>query len=279
MDQQTAVFVMSFDGYSDLWRPFFTLFFKYWPDCPFPIYLETNHLSYDDLRVTSLKLGKDAGFSDLLARALTAVPHDEILLFNDDYLLTGPVDTAAVLQMRDLFRQRKAAYFRLYPGPSPDQPLGQVGRWRYGRISPGQRFRTATQVAFFRKAIWQSLIRQTESPRDFEIRTGERSWALPDEFLALMRQPGKTGPVPYFCTGVVRGYWLRGAVELCRRHGIEPDLSKRRIEPLLHRLAHGNRFVGAIRKLLWRFSEWKRGVRLPPSQDEAGAPHSGRIDR
>jgi hypothetical protein len=37
-----AVIVVSCDLYSDVWKPFFTLFFKYWNDCPFPVYLTSN---------------------------------------------------------------------------------------------------------------------------------------------------------------------------------------------------------------------------------------------
>ena len=41
-NSQYAVVVSSCDAYSDAWKPFFKLFFKYWSDCPFPIYLVTN---------------------------------------------------------------------------------------------------------------------------------------------------------------------------------------------------------------------------------------------
>ena len=34
-----AILIVSCDKYSDLWDPFFKLFFKFWPDCPFNIYL------------------------------------------------------------------------------------------------------------------------------------------------------------------------------------------------------------------------------------------------
>jgi len=37
-----SILIPSCDKYSDLWRPFFTLFWRHWPDCPFPVYLGSN---------------------------------------------------------------------------------------------------------------------------------------------------------------------------------------------------------------------------------------------
>lgn len=38
-----AVLVNSCDKYSETWIPFFTLLKKYWPDCEYPIYLNTEN--------------------------------------------------------------------------------------------------------------------------------------------------------------------------------------------------------------------------------------------
>ena len=36
-----AVVVCSCDKYSDLWDPYFELFKKFWADCPYPVFLNT----------------------------------------------------------------------------------------------------------------------------------------------------------------------------------------------------------------------------------------------
>lgn len=41
-----AVVVASCDAYADLWEPFFRLFRRYWPDCPYPVYLGSNFRTY-----------------------------------------------------------------------------------------------------------------------------------------------------------------------------------------------------------------------------------------
>ena len=42
LNNNICVLIMSCDSYEDLWVPFFHFFDKYWPDCPYPIFLATN---------------------------------------------------------------------------------------------------------------------------------------------------------------------------------------------------------------------------------------------
>lgn len=70
MDSSCAVIIASCKAYSDSWGPFFTQFFKYWPDCPFPIYLITEGGEQPDPRVSMLILQKDNGWSDNVRYAL-----------------------------------------------------------------------------------------------------------------------------------------------------------------------------------------------------------------
>ena len=48
MKSNITVLVNSCDSYSDAWYPFFTLWKKYWPDCKYPIILNTESKSYLD---------------------------------------------------------------------------------------------------------------------------------------------------------------------------------------------------------------------------------------
>ena len=42
-----AILVNSTDRYSDTWQPFFTLLGRYWPECPYPIVLNTETLDFE----------------------------------------------------------------------------------------------------------------------------------------------------------------------------------------------------------------------------------------
>ena len=51
-----SVLVISCDRYADLWRPFFELFWRHWPDCQGPVYLGSNFTDYSDPRVQTIKV-------------------------------------------------------------------------------------------------------------------------------------------------------------------------------------------------------------------------------
>ena len=115
--------VPSCDFYSDTWPYFFHFLFKYWPDIPAPICLLTNHLSYDDPRVHTIKVGDDHQWGDNLRAALPQVPGDVLLMLLDDFFLNQPVVTADVLEAVQRFRELKARYLGIDHFQKPGTPL------------------------------------------------------------------------------------------------------------------------------------------------------------
>ena len=79
MGTSTALLVVSCDSYRDMWGPFFTLLFRYWDDCPFPVFLGSNFEPYPDRRVVALTIGEDRDWSSNLLQMLSAIPLDGIL--------------------------------------------------------------------------------------------------------------------------------------------------------------------------------------------------------
>ena len=59
-----AVLVISCDAYSDLWSPFFKLYFRYWSDNKFDTFLLSNFKKYSDSRVGSIIVGEDKSWSN-----------------------------------------------------------------------------------------------------------------------------------------------------------------------------------------------------------------------
>ena len=86
-DKTTALLISSCDAYEDLWEPFFTFLFRYWPDCPYPIYLITNHLSYPDSRVQTILSGDDKGWATNMRYALEKINSSHIIYLQDDYFI------------------------------------------------------------------------------------------------------------------------------------------------------------------------------------------------
>src|ERR1035437_8007453 len=118
-ENSCAVFVSSCDSYSDAWEPFFKLFFKYWSDCPFPIYLISTKKKFDDARVNMVNFPdlKETDWAERIKNSLKIQPFKYIIYFQEDYFLTKKVDTKKIMSLLDLMEKENIGYLRLYPSP------------------------------------------------------------------------------------------------------------------------------------------------------------------
>lgn len=228
-DRDLAILVSSCDQYRDLWSPFFTLFWRYWSDCPFKVCLITNFKNYPDARVTSVCVGEDRHWASNIRIALNEITEPMILYMQEDYLLMRKVENKRIFDLIAIMKQLDAAYLRLYPCPGPDIILDEYPG--IGLIRKGVPYRTSQQAAVWRKDVLQSLLVDGETM--LETHGSRRSDKLEMPFLSVVRDNGKyppiNPPICYFCTAILRGKWLPAAVKFCRKEGIEIDLSVRRV--------------------------------------------------
>lgn len=164
-----AVVVPSCDAYEDIWPSFFETFFTRWPDCPFPLYLVSNHLDFPDPRVTPLKVGDDLGWSANLRKALRVVPEEHVLLAIDDLHPTAHIDTDSVVSLIE--EVGDFDYLRLNPYPGPRKALSE----RVGLVPVGDVYRTSTVFSVWRRRVLSDLLVEHESPWEFELNGSERS--------------------------------------------------------------------------------------------------------
>jgi hypothetical protein len=228
---QVAILVSSCDKYQDIWPIFFTLFWRYWPDCPFSIYLLTNHARYDDARVKSIPVGDDRQWASNCRVALRQIPYPYIFLMEEENLYRRAVNTRYVCELISFGMNYGAGCFRLYPSPGPDRPL--AGRNDVGIIDPGAPYRVAFSAAVWRRDVLESLLVDGETGWDMELKGSRRSDRLEVPFLSVTFDP-TTGrntnpPLPYMSRVVVRGRWTQEAVALCRKEGLTIDRANRRV--------------------------------------------------
>ena len=52
--ESCSILVSSCDKFSTAWHPFFTLLNRYWPNCPYNVFLNTETLSYNEYGVKTI---------------------------------------------------------------------------------------------------------------------------------------------------------------------------------------------------------------------------------
>jgi hypothetical protein len=235
--EDVAILVLSCDKYSDIWPPFYAFFFKYWPECPFKIYNASNHLSFSHPRVTNIHSGLDADWSTETKAILEQIKEKYVLILLEDYFIYKPVDMPTLLSSLEIMKKYNAQFLRLACFPSKYNLW-----WKYdklndapfiGKIRNGEEYRINLQTGIWNKELLNNLIKQGESPWQFEINGSIRSNELPNPCLSIVEDPKKNyvhGPITYLCTALSKGIWMRDAIELCKKENISITIGSRGVE-------------------------------------------------
>ena len=219
LKDRLAILVVSCDKYSDLWKPFFSLFWRFWPDCPFDVYLLSNNINPAIPQVKSLLVGDDISWSDSLQKGVSLLKEDYILLFLDDLFLRESVNTKEVLEVFSWAVESDINYVRMNPMRNkPDESLNDS----IGILSKGVIYRTSTVVSVWKKNVLLDLLKDGESAWDFEFYGSIRSDKY-DRFYASWKD---CFPIT---NAVIKGKWCKEAVRRLKSLGIEIDLTSRKI--------------------------------------------------
>lgn len=126
-------------------------------------------------------------------------------------------------------KENRISYFRLFPCPGPDNIITKIDDIEIGEIAKNSEYRVSLQLAIWDVDYIKRVIRIGESAWEFEIKGTERTNKMEDKLISISRETRY--PVKYFCTAIVKGYWKKEAVELCKKNGVNLNLKKRKIEP------------------------------------------------
>lgn len=232
-----TLLVNSCDAFADCWDPFFTLFATYWPNCPYPIVLntETRDYAFSGLDIRASRVGTGAtrplSWSRCLARCLDDIDTPFVLYLQEDYFLEAPVRADAIDTFLGVMRAACADVIRLMEcgGSGPWHPTTDPMLWEIDRLAT---YRIALQAALWRKSTLRGHLRAHETAWQLEVFGSARARRCRNErvFCAardLFHGPGRE-IVPYRPTGIVKGRWDRDIVEpLFDAHGITVDFSRR----------------------------------------------------
>lgn len=224
MKNNCSIIVSSCDNFSDVWEAFFTLFFRYWPDCPFKIYLISETKVYPDDRVATISLGEDKKWASNMKLTLQKIDTPYVIYFQEDYLLRSPVDTQKMLRLLDFAIKNNAGCLRLFPAPKPEKKLADSPG--LGEIIKGKLYSVSLQAAIWKKEVFEDLLIDGETGWNMEIDGSKRSINIKEPFLSVYK---KVLDYPK-ATAVKKGKWLYDAVKLCEKEGIKIDGTKRKIE-------------------------------------------------
>lgn len=219
MNKDCAIFIAARDNYSDTWDIFFLLFFRYWPDCPFQIYLVSEKKIYQDDRIININVKEDVGtlwekqWAGRMKYVLKKINKPYLIFFHTDYLLTNKVDTDRILKFVDIIKDEKKniGYIRLNPSPPPR--LEYIKDKTLGIISKTDNYAISMQVTLWKTKFFEKLLIDGYSPVDLEIICSKMSVNMSELFLSV--KSGKTA-ISYL-NGIKKGVWSYDSIRFIKK--------------------------------------------------------------
>lgn len=234
MSNNCSVLVNSCDKYEDAWLPFFKLIQKYWPDCPYPFYLNTEHknFSIDGLNVRVLNIEElcdsKLSWGKRLKICLSRIPSKYVILFLEDFFLQADVNQKELERCLDLM-ESDSRYVAIYFKQISEFTQNCDWEPNYFLMSENKMYKLNLQAGLWRKDALEALLEDNDSPWSFEFEAQER--VVEENSIFLCSKAGThtdfKGAVFPYLTGRTTGYgiwtgkWLWNNDKLFRKNGIE----------------------------------------------------------
>jgi len=199
--------VLSSDGYSDCWDPFFISFEKRFPKIEnIEIILSTNtkDYSYKNLNIKVLAHGKDMPWSKRLRLSLEKAKNDIVLPLSEDFLLRSEVNKDVFTKVLDLIIYEKGIdHIRLLRAPV--YKTEKCDFEFLDKISAKTKKRFLFSPGLWKKDVLKKYINDHESPWIVEKMGDFRSKIYKDGFYCISNKYVKKNGQLYdtFFSGVI----------------------------------------------------------------------------
>jgi hypothetical protein len=233
-----TILISSCDAFADCWPPYMHGLTKYWPDCPYSIYIITNFRTDVPPPAQALAVGTDRGWTANTRAALERIDTPFVIYTHEDFWIKAPVRTRAIVDYVALLEAGAADYVRLYPWAEHDRPF--TADPRLNVLAETHRYRACLQMAAWRKSVFMDLLRDGENPWQFEIQGSVRSRQYADRFVGVRRfingaDRSNHEGIDYVCTAINKGRWSPEARRYADAEQLAIDFSNRPPERWFHR--------------------------------------------
>ena len=241
MKSECAVLVNSCDQYSEAWNPFFTLLRKYWPHCPYPMYLNTETETYNQHFVNVINCDGNS-WGSRLHFALSQIDSEYVIVLLEDFFIQKAVDSEEIFKCIERMKnddQIAVFYFSRITGYHTDSTEYE----KYFHMNPQEhpsrfgRYMINCQAALWRKSVLMEAVRKSKTP-----------WELEEDAYNNLSEDIKN--MKYYCLknawydkireddvfsyvlvrdegyGIWRSKWLWNNKKLLKKEGIKVEIKK-----------------------------------------------------
>jgi hypothetical protein len=255
---ELTIVVNTCDAYQDVLSIFFLAMRDFWPDCPYPVVIntETNTHTYSARVHNYVSITGSDDWGARLRSTLDSIDSEYVLMLYDDFILEAPVNNQRMTLALELLQsqaQAVVAYLMYTALPLITTNTNEV----FIALKDCVDYRLNSAPAIWRKQAMMDYTAAGDTPWAWEVFGTYRTWCDGKVFYSLNPKYGDIYPYNNAKGGAIyRGKWVREVVELAAQkyplnidwtlRGISSDeaFEKRSIMWRLRFMQTGYRMVG-----------------------------------
>lgn len=230
MNENLAVVVIGYDGYSSIWDNFFGLLNKNWEHCPFPVYLMTNKINANFKNVRTITTSDDSEWSRKVKIAVNEIKEEYIFLLLEDFFISSTVNDKDIIDIIEMMEKEKLDYVKCpYKGA-----FIRKGKEKFKdyvdvyNISMNEKYGISLLPSIWRKDFLDKIVgKENYSPWKFEVdRLKEAKSASNKKFTNCVEV--STNPLNIL-NGVIQGKYVRSTVKKLKKNGFNINVAEFKI--------------------------------------------------
>lgn len=229
-ENRCTILINSCDAYSDVWDLFFAGLKYQWPNCKYPILLNTESKEYPNemgVKVFHFKNGsKKDCWGKRFKNALKIINSPYVIPILDDFVLKDKFHGEPLIEkvMTWMDENPQIGVFYIHQHPYVNQDESEYPG--FGLMPDCSEYKLTTCIGVWRKTYLDKCIKGIESPWEWELYSTKRAWKFKEKEYALLE--GQDEPFIFTWGGVIwRGLWHYDVVKLADKYGIKIDFKKR----------------------------------------------------
>lgn len=252
-----TILVNSCDTYHDVLSLFFAALKEYWPDCEFPIVINTESRRYTEYPASVHNhLGPSGAdkWGERLRSALHSIDSQYVLMLYDDFILEAPVSILGLHSALDLLRNDSdiaAIYLTKTALPLANEGIGK----NLSLVASRADYRLNSAPGIWRREDLINYTGPDDSPWAWEVFGSYRTYGDHKKIYSLNSSSSDIYPYNYTKGGAIyRGKWVKEVVvEKINKYNLSIDTGKRGVSEEGHY---------EPRSLKWKINFMRTGFKM-----------------
>jgi len=231
MTNKISIVVNTCDSYHDVLPIFFSALKEYWPDCKYPIHLNSEYSQFNfnglNLQSHTILRNENSVWGYRFKKVINSIKSDYIISLFDDFILETAVDQRIINSALNVLESNsKVGVIYLYPILEGNKNDSLDLFFNVSTLTP---YRVNSAPALWRKNFLNDLLNNSDDPWSWEAFAGYKKLAQLKKILTIPKSI--TIAYNYAASkggGIYRGKWVEEVVvKKVNKYNLQLDFSIR----------------------------------------------------